>query len=60
MIIPDSPQHNHDKDQDGPIEVRGIGIGSDREEHEDKQRSLEREGSELRKAEVSERVSVKQ
>jgi hypothetical protein len=35
MIISDSPKDNHEKDQDGPIEVRGIWVGCNGEEHED-------------------------
>jgi hypothetical protein len=56
LVIPNSPNHNNEEDQDGPIEVLGIGVGSHREEHEDEQWGLESEGSELRKAEVSERA----
>jgi hypothetical protein len=47
-IIPDSPKHNHEEDQGGPIEVLGIGIRCDGEEHEDEQWGLEREGAEVR------------
>ena len=55
VIIPNSPKHNHEKDQDGPIEVGSIGARGDGEEHEDEQRGLERKGSEVRgKQEVSE------
>jgi hypothetical protein len=55
VIIPNSPKHNHEKDQDGPIEVGSIGARGDWEEHEDEQRGLERKGSEVRgKQEVSE------
>jgi hypothetical protein len=54
MIIYNSPKHNHEKDKDGPIEVRGIGVGCNREEHEDEQRGLEREGAVMRRSKVSE------
>jgi hypothetical protein len=50
MIIPDSPKHNHEKDQDGPVEVGGIGAGRNGEEHEDEQRGLEREGAVIRRS----------
>jgi hypothetical protein len=56
LVIPNSPEHNHKEDQDGPIEVLGIGVWRNGEEHEDEQRGLEGEGSELGKAEVSKRV----
>jgi hypothetical protein len=48
MVIPDSPKHNHEEDRGCPVEVLGIGVRSNGEEHEDKQRSLEREGAEMR------------
>lgn len=46
-IIPDSPKHDHEEDQGGPIEVLSIGVGRDGEEHENEQRGLEREGAEV-------------
>jgi hypothetical protein len=46
MIIPNSPKQNHEEDQGGPIEVLGIGVGRDREEHEDEHRGFEKKGAE--------------
>jgi hypothetical protein len=56
LVIPNSPEHNHKEDQDSPVEVFGIGVWRNGEEHEDEQRGLEGEGSELGRAEVSKRV----
>lgn len=45
MVVPDSPNDSHDKDKSGPVEVRGIGIGCDGEEHEDEEHGFESEGT---------------
>jgi hypothetical protein len=53
MVVPDRPNHNHEEDRSGPIEVFGIGVRRNGEEHEDEQRGLEREGSEVSKKQKS-------
>lgn len=53
MIVPDSPKHNHEEDRSGPVEVLGIGVREDGEEHENEQRGLEREGTEVSRKQKS-------
>jgi hypothetical protein len=47
IIIPNSPKQDHKEDQGGPIEVLGIGFGSDGEEHKDEQHGFERKSAEV-------------
>jgi hypothetical protein len=60
LVVPNSPNQNHGEDQDGPIEILGVGVGRDGEEHEDEQRSLERKGTEVsRKQKSAKRAMVR-
>jgi hypothetical protein len=60
LVVPNSPNQNHEEDQNGPIEILGVGVGCDGEEHEDEQRSLERKGTEVsRKQKSAKRAMVR-
>lgn len=45
VIVCDSPNHSHNKDERGPVEVGCIGLGCNREEHEDEEYGFEAKGA---------------